>query len=282
MTSSRRVSQRVPHSVLCWKAVPTTQRAQQRRIPESTKMGQSFWKQFHLALTLLLLNLGSAVTGDATPSCYGVPGLPGLPGIPGRDGRDGLKGAKGEPGLPATPVTQGPKGMKGESGSPGLPGKTGPTGPPGPPGDPGKMGKAGEPGMPGSYKQKHQSAFSVTRQTSEHPLKNVPVVFNRVITNTNHDYNTTTGKFTCKIPGLYYFVFHTSQTSNLCVILYKNEIKMANFCDHNTNTIQVSSGGILLRLDAGNQVWLTVNDYSGMVGISNSDSIFSGFLLFPD
>ncbi|KFV01055.1 Complement C1q subcomponent subunit C, partial [Tauraco erythrolophus] len=125
----------------------------------------------------------------------GVPGLPGMPGAPGKDGRDGLKGAKGEPG---------------ELGSPGSPGKSGLIGPPGPPGDPGMMGFAGPPGMPGSYKQKQRSAFSVTRQTSEHPLKNVPVVFNNVITNTNHDYNTTTGKFTCKLSGLYYFVFHTS------------------------------------------------------------------------
>ncbi|NXF72407.1 C1QC protein, partial [Sclerurus mexicanus] len=116
----------------------------------------------------------------------GAPGLPGMPGMPGKDGRDGLKGAKGEPG------------------------KKGPSGPPGLPGEPGMMGVAGEPGMPGSYKQKHQSAFSVTRQTKEHPLKNVPVIFNHIITNTNHDYNTTTGKFTCKLPGLYYFVFHTS------------------------------------------------------------------------
>lgn len=141
---------------------------------------------------------------------------------------------------------------------------------------------AGEPGLPGSYEQKQQSAFSVTRQTGEYPLKNIPVVFNHVITNTNHDYNTTTGKFTCRISSLYYFVFHTSQTANLCVILHKDEIKMASFCDHKTNTMQVSSGGILLHLDAGNQVWLTVNDYNGMVGIGNSDSIFSGFLLFPD
>ncbi|KAM6046443.1 PREDICTED: complement C1q subcomponent subunit C [Chlamydotis macqueenii] len=245
-------------------------------------MGQSFWDQLHLALALLLLNLGSTVTGDAPRSCYGAPGLPGMPGMPGKDGRDGLKGAKGEPGIPATPTAQGTKGMKGEPGSPGLPGKTGPIGPPGPRGDPGTMGMAGKPGMPGIYKQKHQSAFSVMRQTNEYPLKDVPIVFNRVITNTNHDYDTTTGKFTCKFPGLYYFVFHTSQTGNLCVILHKNENKMASFCDHKTNTIQVSSGGILLHLDAGNQVWLAVNDYNAMVGIRNSDSIFSGFLLFPD
>ncbi|XP_075293476.1 complement C1q subcomponent subunit C isoform X1 [Opisthocomus hoazin] len=245
-------------------------------------MGQSFWEQFYLALTLLLLNLGSAMTRDATHSCYGAPGLPGMPGVPGKDGRDGLKGAKGEPGIPATSATRGPKGAKGEPGSPGLPGKTGPFGPPGPPGDPGPMGMAGEPGMPGSYKQKHQSAFSVTRQTNTYPMMNVPVVFNHVITNTNHDYDTTTGKFTCKFPGLYYFIFHASQTGNLCIILYKNESKMASFCDHKTNTMQVSSGGILLRLRAADEVWLEVNDYNSMVGIGDSNSIFSGFLLFPD
>ncbi|XP_051642101.1 collagen alpha-1(IV) chain-like [Manacus candei] len=263
------------------------QRDQQHRVlspapHQRTKMEQRFWEQLSLALTLLLLHVGSAVNGDAPHNCYGAPGLPGMPGMPGKDGRDGLKGAKGEPGIPAPPAVQGPKGMKGEPGSPGLPGKKGPSGLPGPAGDPGVIGLPGEPGMPGSYKQKHQSAFSVTRQTKEHPLRNVPVIFNHVITNTNHDYNTTTGKFTCKLPGLYYFVFHTSQTANLCTILHKNQRRMASFCDHKTNTMQVSSGGLLLHLAAEDQVWLGVNDYNGMVGIANSDSIFSGFLLFPD
>uniref|UniRef100_A0A8C6Z1R7 Complement C1q C chain n=1 Tax=Nothoprocta perdicaria TaxID=30464 RepID=A0A8C6Z1R7_NOTPE len=228
---------------------------------QSIQMGQSFREHLGLALTLLLLPLGAAVTTEANHNCYGAPGLPGMPGMPGKDGRDGLKGAKGDPGLP---------------------GKTGPIGPPGPRGDTGGMGPPGEPGMTGSYKQKHQSAFSVTRQTSMHPLKNVPVVFNHAITNTNNDYNTTTGKFTCKLPGLYYFVFHTSLSANLCVLLYKNTVKVASFCDHKTNTMQVSSGGILLHLVGGDQAWLEVNDYNGMVGISGSDSIFSGFLLFPD
>ncbi|NXM45916.1 C1QC protein, partial [Gymnorhina tibicen] len=212
-----------------------------------------------LALTLLLLNLGSAVTAEDPHSCYGAPGLPGMPGMPGRDGRDGLKGAKGEPGPP---------------------GKPGPPGTPGPSGAPGPRGGTGPPGMPGSSRQKHQSAFSVTRQTSQYPSKNVPVIFNNVITNANRDYDTTTGKFTCRVPGIYYFVFHSSHTANLCVILHKNQRTMASFCDHKTNTMQVSSGGTLLHLAAADEVWLGVNDYNGMVGIANSDSVFSGFLLF--
>ncbi|NWW79159.1 C1QC protein, partial [Climacteris rufus] len=243
-------------------------------------MEQRFWEQVCLALSLLL-TLGSAVIEDELPSCYGAPGLPGLPGMPGKDGRDGLKGAKGEPGIPASTL-QGIKGMKGEPGLPGPPGKPGPPGAPGVDGPPGPVGMVGAPGMPGSARQRQKSAFSVTRQTIQYPTRNVPVVFNHVITNTNHDYNTTTGQFTCRFPGLYYFVFHSSHTANLCVILHQNQRRMASFCDHKTNSMQVSSGGALLRLAAEDKVWLGVNDYNGMVGIANSDSVFSGFLLFPD
>ncbi|NXU39853.1 C1QC protein, partial [Drymodes brunneopygia] len=220
-----------------------------------------FWDQLCLTLTLLLLNVGSAVTAESTHSCYGVPGLPGMPGLPGRDGRDGLKGAKGEPG-------DGPAG------------KPGPPGAPGPRGVPGDAGVVGPPGLPGSFKQKQRSAFSVTRESSQYPMKNAPVVFNNAITNTNSDYDTATGKFSCRFPGVYYFVFHSSHTANLCVSLHKNQRRMASFCDHKTNSVQVSSGGTLLRLAAADEVWLEVNDYNGMVGMANFDSIFSGFLLF--
>ncbi|XP_005057800.1 PREDICTED: complement C1q subcomponent subunit C isoform X2 [Ficedula albicollis] len=245
-------------------------------------MEKRFCVQLYLALTLLFLHLGSSVAAENPPSCYGSPGLPGMPGLPGRDGRDGLKGAKGEPGIPASFTEMGAKGVPGLPGLPGPPGKPGPRGAPGAMGLPGFPGVAGPPGVPGSFKQKQRSAFSVTRQTSQYPLKNVPVVFNHVITNTNDDYDTTTGKFTCRLPGIYYFVFHSSHTANLCVILLKNQRKMASFCDHKTNSMQVSSGGTLLHLAAADEVWLGVNDYNGMVGIANSDSIFSGFLLFPD
>lgn len=140
----------------------------------------------------------------------------------------------------------------------------------------------GEPGETGSYKRNHQAAFTVMRQTSEYPDKNTPVVFNKAITNIDRDFNTSSGKFTCRIPGLYYFTFHSSHTSNLCVNMYLNREKVASFCDHMTNDKQVSSGGLLLQMLEGHQVWLAVNDYNGMVGIAGSDSVFSGFLLFPD
>lgn len=150
------------------------------------------------------------------------------------------------------------------------------------PGFPGLMGPPGEPGEEGRYKQKHQSVFTVTRQTLQFPTANSLVKFNTVITNPQGDYDTSTGKFTCRVPGLYYFVYHASQTANLCVQLYHRDIKVTTFCDHLTNSKQVSSGGVLLQLRVGEQVWLAVNDYNGMVGTEGSDSVFSGFLIFPD
>lgn len=186
------------------------------------------------------------------------------------------------PGIPAVPGTQGPKGQKGEPGMPGHRGKNGPRGTSGLPGDPGPRGPPGEPGVEGRYKQKHQSVFTVTRQTTQYPEANALVRFNSVVTNPQGHYNPSTGKFTCEVPGLYYFVYYTSHTANLCVHLNLNLARVASFCDHMFNSKQVSSGGVLLRLQRGDEVWLSVNDYNGMVGIEGSNSVFSGFLLFPD
>ncbi|XP_004678643.1 PREDICTED: complement C1q subcomponent subunit C [Condylura cristata] len=243
-------------------------------------LGSRSWLLLGLNLVLLLLAL--PLGSQASTSCYGIPGLPGLPGTPGKDGHDGLQGSKGEPGIPAIPGTQGPKGQKGEAGTPGHPGKNGPRGAAGLPGFPGPIGPPGPPGLEGRYKQKYQSVFSVTRQTVHFPEPNALVKFNSVITNPQGDYDTGTGKFTCKVPGLYYFVYYVSLKANLCVQLYHKGIKITTFCDHLTNSKQVSSGGVLLQLQTGEEVWLTVNDYNGMVGTVGSDSVFSGFLLFPN
>uniref|UniRef100_A0A7N4P4C1 Complement C1q C chain n=1 Tax=Sarcophilus harrisii TaxID=9305 RepID=A0A7N4P4C1_SARHA len=247
----------------------------------ASRMDMKLPRSHSLNLLLLLLAILGGTQADPT-SCYGIPGMPGLPGVPGKDGRDGLRGPKGEPGIPAIPGTSGPKGQKGDPGLPGHPGKNGPPGPAGPPGDPGSQGPPGKPGIPGKYKLKYQSMFSVTRKTQEHPEPNKLVRFNTVISNPQGHYDVSTGKFTCQVPGLYYFVYHVSQTANLCLMLVMDGTRKASFCDHISNKKQVTSGGVLLRMELNQQVWLEVNDYNGMVGTEGSDSVFSGFLLFPD
>ncbi|XP_056399248.1 complement C1q subcomponent subunit C isoform X2 [Hyla sarda] len=231
---------------------------------------------------MMFLTLLTWVESSDAPCMSAMPGMPGIPGIPGKDGRDGQKGAKGERGVPASSNMLGPKGEKGIKGLPGPMGKNGPKGPPGPPGDKGELGPAGDNGIPGNHKRQYQSAFTMARTTDINPAKNKPIIFNKVITNDHKDYNDTTGTFLCRIPGLYYFVYHASQSTNLCVSLYAaNELK-ASFCDHVTNAQQVTSGGLLVQLQKGQEVWLAVNDYNGMIGIEDNDSVFSGFLVFPD
>ncbi|XP_073457523.1 complement C1q subcomponent subunit C [Aquarana catesbeiana] len=230
---------------------------------------------------LILISLLLLVDSGEPPCSSPIPGLPGIPASPGRDGRDGLKGAKGEKGLPARSNMSGLKGEKGMEGPKGPLGKNGPKGPPGTPGEKGERGPQGDNGMPGNYKSQYQSAFTVKRNTVEHPQPNVPIKFNEVITNIDNDYNRETGKFVCRITGLYYFVFHTSQSQNLCTTLRVDDDIKASFCDHLSNTHQVTSGGVLLQLRRGQEVWLVANDYNGMVGIENNDSVFTGFLVFP-
>ncbi|CAN2387945.1 Complement component C1q domain [Pristimantis euphronides] len=189
---------------------------------------------------ILFLTLLTWVESSDLLCTSAMPGMPGIPGMPGRDGRDGQKGAKGEKGNPADSNMLSLKGDKGIKGLPGPVGKNGPKGPPGPPGDKGELGSSGDSGMPGNHKRQYQSAFTMARATEVHPAKNTPIIFNRLITNDHQDYNVTSGTFQCQIPGLYYFVYHASHSLNLCVSLYAaNELK-ASFCDHMSNTQQVT------------------------------------------
>ncbi|XP_018431266.1 PREDICTED: complement C1q subcomponent subunit C-like [Nanorana parkeri] len=230
---------------------------------------------------LILFSLLVWVDSGEPPCTSPIPGLPGIPGAPGRDGRDGLNGAKGEKGLPANLKTAEIKGEKGTKGPGGPVGKRGPRGLSGPPGEKGEPGPRGDSGIPGNQKRQYQSAFTVKRNTGEHPEKDTPIKFNEVITNIHDDYSRETGKFVCRIAGLYYFVYHASQSQNLCVTLRVDGDTKASFCDHVSNTRQVTSGGVLVQLKKGQEVWLVTNDYNGIIGIENNDSVFTGFLVFP-
>ncbi|XP_030058158.1 complement C1q-like protein 3 [Microcaecilia unicolor] len=130
------------------------------------------------------------------------------------------------------------QGPKGESGRPGKagprgpPGEPGPLGPPGQKGDPGRPGLPGPPGAPGlnaagaisaaTYSTVPKIAFyaGLKRQHEGYEL----LRFDDVVTNLGNHYDPTTGKFTCSIPGIYFFTYHvlmrggdgTSMWADLC------------------------------------------------------------------
>uniref|UniRef100_A0A8C5TFP2 C1q domain-containing protein n=1 Tax=Malurus cyaneus samueli TaxID=2593467 RepID=A0A8C5TFP2_9PASS len=204
----------------------------------------------------------------------GIPGNPGHNGIPGRDGRDGSKGQKGLKG-DIGPI--GPKGTKGEIGHPGRVGFPGPIGPIGNPGPKGNTG-----GAPGILPR---SAFSVgLTSTTKFPPPNRPIKFDKVLYNSLNDFNSATGKFTCKHPGVYYFTYHiTVYSRNVRVALVKNGIKMLHTMDSYQSGEDQASGAAILELQGGDEVWLQAHQGEALNGLfadGDDDTTFSGFLLF--
>ncbi|NXU68421.1 C1QA protein, partial [Horornis vulcanius] len=235
-----------------------------------------------LAASTLAAVLGMALLEDGV--CKAPDGKNGSPGLPGRDGRPGQKGEDGEPGRPGLSTdTRGPRGDAGEPGVPGFPGIRGPPGIPGPMGPVGEPGPAGMKGKDGEASEQPRPAFSASRLSP--PRTGTTVVFDRVITNQENSYNPQTGKFTCSIPGLYYFTFQVVSSGNLCLSITKNGLRVVSFCDNNSQGIlQVNSGSSVLGLALGDQVSLTTDPARGssIYSGSEADSVFSGFLVSPE
>ncbi|KAL8175679.1 UNVERIFIED_CONTAM: hypothetical protein K2H54_004194 [Gekko kuhli] len=127
----------------------------------------------------------------------------------------------------------GPQGRPGRPGKPGPPGEPGPPGPAGPPGEKGAPGQAGPPGLPGpalaSGAISTATYSTVPRVAFYAGLKNPHegyevLKFDDVVTNLGNNYEAATGKFTCNIPGTYFFTYHvlmrggdgTSMWADLC------------------------------------------------------------------
>ncbi|XP_067910485.1 complement C1q tumor necrosis factor-related protein 5 [Heterodontus francisci] len=231
-----------------------------------------------LSVLLWLLSCASANIKDNNLSgfCAGHPGIPGTPGrngYPGMAGRDGRNGRDGMPGIP---------GEKGDTGKQGL------LGPMGEQGIPGLPGLTGEKGVKGDSVISYNSAFSAKRsKTRIFPLLEEAVRFDVVIHNDQRHYNPVTGKFTCEIPGLYYFVVHsTVYKTSLQFDIMKNNVSISSFFQYYGNWPKpVSlSGGALLHLEPKDQVWVqvAVGDYNGIYSSAKTDSTFTGFLVYSD
>ncbi|XP_042335091.1 complement C1q subcomponent subunit B [Sceloporus undulatus] len=237
---------------------------------------------------LICIPASKLASGDTCQGPTLIPGIPGMPGAPGTNGQDGDDGIKGERGPPGRVEDYRDVGERGEPGEPGYPGKVGPRGEAGSKGPPGAPGPRGPPGDSGDYKTSLKSAFSAVRSISMTPRRGQPVRFDRVITDVNRNYENRYGRFTCQIPGIYYFTYHVSSRGNLCIHLKKgrgNERgeRVVAFCDFVYNAFQVTTGGVVLRLTQGESVWLEPTEKNSLIGgTEGADSIFSGFLLFPD
>uniref|UniRef100_M3YBP6 Complement C1q like 1 n=1 Tax=Mustela putorius furo TaxID=9669 RepID=M3YBP6_MUSPF len=188
---------------------------------------------------------------------------------------------------------QGKPGRTGKPGPPGPPGDPGPPGPVGPPGEKGEPGKTGPPGLPGAG---GSGAISTATYTTvprvafyaglKNPHEGYEVLkFDDVVTNLGNNYDATSGKFTCNIPGTYFFTYHvlmrggdgTSMWADLC----KNGQIRLRVTDADQN-YDYASNSVILHLDAGDEVFIKLDGGKAHGGNSNKYSTFSGFIIYSD
>uniref|UniRef100_UPI00398E42EC complement C1q and tumor necrosis factor-related protein 9 isoform X2 n=1 Tax=Pristiophorus japonicus TaxID=55135 RepID=UPI00398E42EC len=251
--------------------------------------------------TCLNTNGGTGMKGDTglrgPKGDRGESGLVGQPGSKGDPGNIGLKGNKGVEGTQGVQGEQGicncvdgEKGVRGNVGPDGRQGVKGDQGPMGEQGnqgwkgEKGEQGNEGEVGPPGPCVPTIQSAFSASRNADEGlPSPYFPIPFTNVIYNKQGHFNPVVGVYIAPVNGTYIFSYHLSiLKSPIKMGLFKNRkviIKTAN----QSPPDQVSQT-VILHLESGDKIWLQVKDsnFNGMYADQDTDSTFSGFLLYPD
>ncbi|XP_063772249.1 otolin-1-like isoform X2 [Pseudophryne corroboree] len=199
----------------------------------------------------------------------GLNGITGLEGVQGEKGEQGLKGDKGEIGLPGLIGPLGPKGNYGIKGVRGIPGK---------------KGSRGLKGSKGENPKPLRSAFTVGL-SKPFPAPNAPVKFDKLLYNEQEDYNPTTGKFNCTIAGTYVFAFHVTvrgRPARISIVAQNKKVFKSRETLYGQE-IDQASAMLVLKLNAGDLVWMEVSrDWNGIYVSNEDDSIFTGFLLYPD
>ncbi|XP_062396040.1 complement C1q-like protein 4 [Sardina pilchardus] len=178
---------------------------------------------------------------------------------------------------------------RGKSGLRGPPGIAGPQGPPGPPGEPGKPGPQGPQGPgPGGYVPSFYSpkiAFYAGLR-KQHEGMDV-LKFDDVVTNVGNYYEPSTGKFTCPLPGIYYFTYHVlmrgGDGTSMWADLKKNgQVRASAIAQDADQNYDYASNSVILHLDVGDEVYVQLDGGKVHGGNTNKYSTFSGFLIYPD
>lgn len=188
------------------------------------------------------------------------------------------------------------RGGKGEQGRSGRIGPRGLPGPPGPPGPPGVIGEPGPPGLPGppgvtgvisaaTYSTVPKIAFYAGLK-KQHEGYEV-LKFDDVVTNLGNHYDPTSGKFTCSIPGIYFFVYHvlmrggdgTSMWADLCK---NNQVRASAIAQDADQNYDYASNSVILHLEPGDEIYIKLDGGKAHGGNNNKYSTFSGFMIYAD
>nr|XP_016850180.1 PREDICTED: C1q-related factor [Anolis carolinensis] len=181
----------------------------------------------------------------------------------------------------------------------GKPGRTEPGSPGvvGHPGDKGEPGKPGPPGLPGpdlvGTGAISTATYTVVPRVAfytglKNPHEGYEILkFDDVVTNLGNNYDAASGKFTCNIPGTYFFTYHvlmrggdgTSMWADLC----KNgQVRASAIAQDADQNYDYASNSVILHLDAGDEVFIKLDGGKAHGGNNNKYSTFSGFIIYSD
>ncbi|KAL2101857.1 hypothetical protein ACEWY4_003618 [Coilia grayii] len=181
------------------------------------------------------------------------------------------------------------KGDKGDRGDRGTPGKQGPEGQPGRDGPQGPKGSKGGPGPPGSACPPKHAAFSVGRRKSLHSEEHYQaLLFDVTFVNVHEDFDMFTGRFRCRVPGVYFFNVnvHTWNFKETYVHVMQNETERAIVYAQPSERSIMQSQSLMLPLARQDQVWLRLFKRQRDNAIYGDDKdvyvTFNGHLITPD
>ncbi|KPP71650.1 Complement C1q-like protein 3-like [Scleropages formosus] len=186
---------------------------------------------------------------------------------------------------PPPPDSTGRRAKSGFRGPPGLPG---PPGPRGPPGEPGKPGPPGPPGPgPGGYVHAYSPKIAFYAGLRKQHEGSEVLKFDDVVTNVGNYYEPSTGKFTCPLPGIYYFTYHVlmrgGDGTSMWADLKKNgQVRASAIAQDADQNYDYASNSVILHLDVGDEVCVQLDGGKVHGGNTNKYSTFSGFLIYPD